>query len=59
MERSGNLKSYTYIEYPFSICCLMKLFTTAYDFPLPGVPSTMEARKGLTTLIQPLFHRLR
>ena len=28
----------------------------AYDLPLPGVPSTIVARKGLTTLIQPLFH---
>ena len=28
------------------------------DFPEPGVPSTMEARKGFTTLIQPLFHFL-
>ncbi len=35
----------------------MKLFTTAYDFPLPGVPNTMEALKGFTTLIQPLFQR--
>ena len=35
----------------------MKLFTTAYDFPLPGVPKTMEARNGFTTLIQPLFQR--
>lgn len=26
------------------------------DLPEPGVPSTIEARKGLTTLIQPLFH---
>lgn len=25
--------------------------------PEPGVPSTIEARKGLTMLIQPLFHR--
>ena len=35
----------------------MKLFTTAYDFPLPGVPNTMEALKGFTTLIKPLFQR--
>lgn len=28
----------------------------AYDLPEPGVPSTIEARNGLTTLIQPLFH---
>ena len=27
--------------------------------PLPGVPNTMDARKGLTTLIQPLFQRFR
>ena len=34
----------------------MKEFTTAYDLPLPGVPSTMEARNGFTTLINPSFH---
>ena len=34
----------------------MKLFTTAYDLPLPGVPSTMDARNGFTTLIYPSFH---
>ena len=27
--------------------------TTAKDLPLPGVPKTMEARKGFTTFIQP------
>ena len=31
------------------------LLTTAYDFPLPGVPKIMLARKGFTTFIQP-FH---
>jgi len=47
VDKSLNLKSYTYIEKPFSICCLIKLFTTAYDLPLPGVPNTMDARKGI------------
>ena len=27
------------------------IITTAYDFPLPGVPNTMLARKTFTTLI--------
>ena len=30
--------------------------TTAKDLPEPGVPRTILARKGLTTLIQPSFH---
>ena len=40
-----------YAAKPFSICCLMKEFMTAYDLPEPGVPSTIEALNGLTTLI--------
>jgi hypothetical protein len=52
---NGNLKPYTYIENPFSICCFMYWFTTAYDLPELGVPNTILARNGFTTLIQP-FH---
>lgn len=38
---------------------LDKIIDDGIDLPLPGVPKTETARKGLTTFIHPLFHFLR